>query len=139
MKHEFCKKTRSRIAALLMSAVLAAGVCTPVQAADAHVTIDGIYCYVTLSESYDRATASTISPLSAFHSAEALFFCYYVDDNLTIKHETFDKQSNNSASVTAVAICNGISIWDQDYASIHKIIYGATTWSPSFPFKNKHE
>lgn len=98
-----------------MSAVLAVGVCTPVQAANPNPSgesgvIEGTTCYATLGKYYTYAYASTRSSLVAYHHVDALFRCHYTDDNIEIKYDAFTAKSDNSASVAANATVNALGV-----------------------------
>lgn len=131
MKHETFKKSRAYVAALLMSALLAVGVCTSVQAANPaskNGIIGGVPCYATLS--VDRnATASTNSSLSTYHFVKVVYTFNYVNEANAVLHDTATAQKSDSSSVTATANGKGTQIHNQHATSTHTIQYGNDIWS----------
>lgn len=91
-----------RGAAVLMSAVMAVCLCSSVQAASDSGTIGGASCSASLSVG-SNTSASTVSSLSAYHSASVSFNFYYTDGDGVSHIDTVTAQNNNSDSVTAVA------------------------------------
>lgn len=122
------RKTRMGVAAAVMSVVIAASACVPVHAASADGTIDGKTCTATLSVG-TNATASTSSPLVAYHHVKVTFDFYYTDANGESQRKTSTAENNNSASVWATAYSEGTDVRKVSAGSDHEVKYGSYTWN----------
>ncbi|MCH5262725.1 MAG: hypothetical protein J1F42_07425 [Lachnospiraceae bacterium] len=127
------RECRTRIMGALMSIVMAASVCMPVQAAGTvsksgttNSEPDGTPCYATLSVD-DNATASTVSPEVAYHYVKVNYIIYYADDSGRVQKGTV--QNNSSASVSVTAYIQGEDIEHKVVTSHHTIKSGAYTWN----------
>ena len=117
----------NKAAALALSAALAVGVCVPVQAASDSGTVGGYMCTATLTVG-SSATASTTSPLVAYHHASVTFQHYYTDLNGNAQIGITTDQDNNSASVSATANGLGTNVRNIRSNSNHTVTYGSNTW-----------
>lgn len=123
----------TRIVGVLMSIVMVAGVCMPVQAADTvsksgTTTGDpsGVPCYATLSVD-DNATASTVSPEVAYHYVKVNYIIYYADDSGRVQKGTV--QNNSSSSVSVTAYIQGEDIEHKIVTSHSTVRFGANAWN----------
>lgn len=127
------RECRTRIMGALMSIVMAASVCMPVQAAGTvsksgttNSEPDGTPCYATLSVD-DNATASTVSPEVAYHYVKVNYIIYYADDSGRVQKGTV--QNNSSASVSVTAYIQGEDIEHKVVTSHSTVKSGAHTWN----------
>ena len=138
MNKLFSKKSTSmecriRIVGVLMSIIMVAGVCMPVQATESvsksgttNGEPSGTPCYATLSVD-DNATASTVSPESAYHYVKVNYIIYYADDSGSVRRGTV--QNNGSASVSVTAYGEGKDIRNKVITSHSTIKSGAYAWN----------
>ena len=124
---------RVRIVGALMSIVIVAGVCMPVQAVDTvsksgttNSDPSGTPCYATLSVD-DNATASTVSPEVAYHYVKVNYIIYYADDSGRVQKGTV--QNNSSSSVSVTAYIQGEDIEHKVVTSHSTIRSGAHMWN----------
>lgn len=124
---------RARIVGALLSVVIVAGVCMPVQAAgtvskSGTTTGDpsGVPCYATLSVD-DNATASTVSPEVAYHYVKVNYIIYYADDSGRVQKGTV--QNNSSSSVSVTAYIQGEDIKHKIVTSHSTVKFGANAWN----------
>lgn len=127
------RKCHTRIAGVLMSIVMVAGVCMPVQAADSvsksgtlNGDPSGVPCLATLSVD-DNATASTVSSEAAYHYVKVSYVIYYADDSGRVQKGTV--QNNGSASVSVTAYCEGENIRSKVVTSHSTVKSGAYAWN----------
>lgn len=124
---------RTRIVGVLMSIIMVAGVCMPVQAAESvsksgttNGEPSGTPCYATLTVD-DNATASTVSPEAAYHYVKVNYIIYYADDSGRVLKGTV--QNNGSASVSVTAYDIGKDIRNMVVTSHSTIKSGAHAWN----------
>lgn len=133
LKDANVKKCCTRIVGVVMSIVMVAGICMPVQAADTvsksgttNSDPNGTPCYATLSVD-DNATASTVSPEVAYHYVKVNYIIYYADDSGRALKGTV--QNNSSSSVSVTAYIQGEDIEHKVVTSHSTIRSGAHTWN----------
>ena len=127
------RECHTRIVGVLMSIVMVAGVCMPVQAADSvsksgtlNGDPSGVPCLATLSVD-DNATASTVSSEAAYHYVKVNYIIYYADDSGRAQKTTV--QNNGSASVSVTAYIQGEDIEHKVVTSHSTVKSGAYAWN----------
>ena len=127
------RECRKRIVGVLMSIVMVAGVCMPVQAADTvsksgtlNGDPSGVPCLATLSVD-DNATASTVSSEAAYHYVKVNYIIYYADDSGRVQKGTV--QNNGTASVSVTAYGEGKDIRHKVVTSHSTVKSGAYAWN----------
>ena len=132
-KDENFRECCTRIVGVLMSIIMVAGICMPVQAAESvsksgttNGEPGGTPCYATLTVD-DNATASTVSPEAAYHYVKVNYIIYYADDSGSARRGAVRKNDSASVSVTAYDI--GKDIRNIVVTSHSTIKSGAHAWN----------